>query len=90
MCIHRISGHAGAVVVAAVANHRPTVVAPRPDDVDLISAERTMLTSPRLPSDRMKSKSLNGAMADGVDFWQVSILTDKRIVSGNGTVIVHT
>ena len=69
-----------AVVVDAVADHRPPVVLALLDDVDLIAAARPVLVLPKPAGHGMERETLRIAMARAPDFWLGALPSDEGIV----------
>src|SRR5206468_4564206 len=65
-------GNARTSIVAPVAHERPTVVAARQDDVDLVAAVRTVLAVPYHARLRMDDERQSVAMAERVDLRTVA------------------
>src|SRR5690606_3658503 len=59
--------HLLAVVPRPVGDERPAVVPSGQDDVELVTAERTVLVLPDRPGVRMNGQPLRAAMADRID-----------------------
>src|SRR5262244_406684 len=70
----------GAVVVDAVADHRPAVILALLDDVDLVAAARPMLVLPQLPGHGVEREALGIAVAVAPDLRLGGRPADERIV----------
>ena len=75
-----------AVIMLAPAHHRPTVVAPRLRDVELVAAHRAELGLPQLAARWVDGGALRVAMAVGPDLRPRILLTDEGVVVGDRSV----
>src|SRR5581483_7415560 len=75
-----------AVIVDAIADHRPAVVLALLDEVDLIAAARAVLLLPQFAADRMKGEALRVAVAVAPDLRTCALSADERIVLRNAAV----
>src|SRR5918993_4871086 len=85
--VRRAVGHGSAVVVHAIRDDRPAVVAPRLDDVDLVAASRSVLDLPQLTGDRMPHESLRVAVAIAPDTRHRAGLLREGIVVGHPAIV---
>ena len=75
-----------AVVIDAVADHRPAVVLALLDDVDLVAALRAVLFLPQLAVGRIDGEAFGVAVAVAPDFRPRAGFADERIVGRHRTV----
>src|SRR5690606_35080772 len=76
----------GAVVVDAVRDHRPAVVAPATHDVQLVAAARAVFGGPQAAGARLERQSLRIAVAEAVDAGKRIGAAAERVVVGNAAV----
>src|SRR5690606_24288586 len=80
------AGDLAAAVVFTVGDHRPTIILARLIQIDLVAALRTVLTGPQLVGDRVQSRALHIAVADGPDFRQGAGGVHEGVVLGHAAV----
>src|SRR4029079_11033980 len=78
--------NARAVVIDAVADHRPAVILAGLWNVDLVAAHRTVLMSPELPGLRVQGCALHVAVAVAPDFRPGARLLHERIVRRHAAI----
>ena len=86
---HRVLLYFGAVVIDAVTDHRPAVVLALNNDIYFIATFRPMLLFPQLALS-IKCKTFGVANTIGPYLAPRPGLSDKRIVSRNGTIGLNT
>ena len=77
------------LVRPAVGNHRPSVVAAGPDDVELVAALRAVFCFPDLAGLGMKDERHGIADAERVDLRFVSGPAGEGVVGGRGAVVIQ-
>src|SRR5207249_4136814 len=75
------------LVRTSVTHDGPAIVAPGPDDVDLVAAIRTIFVLPNFAGSRMNRQTERRAMTHRVDLGPVSVAADEGIVGRNTAVI---
>ena len=76
-------------MIRPVRNDRPAVVPARPDDVELVAAQRTVLHFPELAGLGMDDQAQRIAEAQGVDLRSIGRVADEGIVFGRGPVVIQ-
>ena len=83
-------GNRQEAVVDAVGRLRPAVVAPRPGDIDLIAAARTMFMQPEPATPGIERQPLRVAMAIGPDLRAYALAADEGVVRRHATTRLQT
>src|SRR5690606_3845546 len=78
-----------AVVVDAVADDGPAVVAAGPDEVELVATARPVLVRPDIARFRMDREALRVAVAVAPDLGQCALAVHERVVRGDAAVLVQ-
>ena len=81
-------GQGGAVIVHAVADDGPAVVAAALDVVDFVASAGTVLALPDVAGGGMGDESLGVAVTEGPDGGAGIGLLDERVVAGDASVVV--
>src|SRR4029453_10865596 len=82
--------HAWTQVIAPVADHGPTVVLSRAEDVDFVPAVRTVFALPHLACVRIECQPQLDAMTHRIDRWLVTRFVNERVVRRHASVIAKT
>src|SRR5262245_42693250 len=76
-------------VLASIADDRPAVIRTRFEDVDFITAVRSIFVEPHLAGSRVHRQTESAAVAQRVDLGPVAGASNERVVCGDAAVILE-
>jgi hypothetical protein len=78
-----------AAVVNPVSHHRPAVVQPRTNTVQLVSPLGTVLDRPDFTGSGMDRQALRVTVPEAPNFWPKVRISDERVIEWNTAVVVY-
>ena len=82
-------GNSGTRIIASEALNRPSVVPPRQDDVDLVTAVGAVFVLPDHPGLGVDDETQRIAMPQGVDFRPIARAVHEWVVGRYGAIVVE-